>query len=65
MGLRAEVWFWKDGVLTVHVLDGVGYRIVERSSFLPELDLTQMCSFLDRPTQIEAVRDFRALLRRG
>ena len=60
-----EVWFWQDGRLSVHVLDGVTYRAVERSTFLPELDLTVLCSFLDRRTQTEAVRDFREHLRRG
>ena len=58
-----EVWFWQDGRLSVHVLDGLSYRAVERSTFLPELDLTALCTFLDRPTQTEAVRDFRTYLR--
>jgi Uma2 family endonuclease len=58
-----EVWFWQDGRLSVHVLDGLTYRVADRSAFLPDLDLVMLCSFLDRPTQTEAVRDFRAYLR--
>ena len=59
-----EVWFWQDRQLTVHLLEGLAYRQVERSSFLPALDLVALCSFLDRRTETEAERDFRAYLRR-
>ena len=58
-----EVWFWQDGRLSVSVLDGLAYRAAARSTFLPDLDLQLLCSFLDRPTQTEAVRDFRDHLR--
>ncbi len=60
-----EVWFWKDGRLSVHVLDGLAYREAARSTFLPDLDLDLLCSFLDRPTQTQAMRDFRAHLQRA
>ncbi|HVV84547.1 MAG TPA: Uma2 family endonuclease [Kofleriaceae bacterium] len=59
-----EVWFWRDGRVTVHVLDGLSYRESRRSTFLPDLDLELLCSFLDRPTQTQAMRDFRDHLRR-
>jgi Uma2 family endonuclease len=62
LGIR-EVWFWEDGVLSVHVLDGDSYRRSERSSILPGLDLALLCSYLDRRTAIEAMRDFRDALR--
>ncbi|HVV82526.1 MAG TPA: Uma2 family endonuclease [Kofleriaceae bacterium] len=57
-----EVWFWQDGELSVHVLDGGSYRRVGRSPSFPELDLAVLCTFLDRRTVNEAVRDFRAAL---
>jgi Uma2 family endonuclease len=58
-----EVWFWEQGVLNVHVLDGDGYKSSSRSAVLPELDLELLCSFLDRRTAIEAMRDSRDALR--
>ena len=59
-----EVWFWQDGVLTVHVLDGLAYRVSSGSVCLPELDLDALRSCLDHPTQTAAVRAFRDHLRR-
>ena len=58
-----EVWLWKNGVLTVHVRSGDHYRTAERSALLPELDLALMCTFLDRRTATEAMREFRDALR--
>jgi Uma2 family endonuclease len=61
LGVR-EVWFWKDGSIQIHVLGGAGYEERARSACLPELDLALLCSFLDRPTAIQAVKGFRAAL---
>jgi Uma2 family endonuclease len=58
-----EVWFWKTGALTVHVLADRKYAVAKRSAALPDLDLDLMASFMDRPSAIEAMRDFRAALR--
>ena len=58
-----EVWFWKDGVLSVHVLSQGRYQRAERSALLPALDLALLCSFLDRRSATEAMRDFRDALR--
>jgi Uma2 family endonuclease len=58
-----EVWFWKDGKIEVHVLRSGGYEGTERSVLFPALDLVQLCSFLDRPTALQAVRAFRDALR--
>jgi len=57
-----EVWFWHRGKIEVHGFDGTGWRRVERSSYLPDLDLALLCSFLDRPSTTAAIRDFRAAL---
>jgi Uma2 family endonuclease len=58
-----EVWFWRDGVIQVHVLDGDSFRSSPSSRCLPDLDLALLCSFLDEPTVTQAVRAFRAALR--
>ena len=58
-----EVWFWKNDVLSVHVLSEGRYQMAERSALFPELDLKLLCSFLDRRSATEAMRDFRAALR--
>jgi len=60
-----EVWFWKDNVLSVHVLSEGRYHSAERSSLLPGLDLALLCSFLDRRSATEAMREFRDALRAG
>jgi Uma2 family endonuclease len=59
-----EVWFWKDGRIQVHVQRGDGYERAARSALFPGLDVDLLCSFLDRPTALQAVRAFREALRR-
>lgn len=44
---------------------GKGYQTAERSALLPGLDLALLCTFLDRRSAIEAMRDFRDALRAG
>ena len=60
-----EVWFWKDGHLSVHVLSADRYEKAERSAVFPELDLALLCTFLDRRSATEAMRAFRDALRAG
>ncbi len=60
-----EVWVWKDGMLTVHVLRDGSYAPTDASTVLPDLDLPQLLSFLDRPTTFDAIRDYRAALEQG
>lgn len=57
-----EVWFWKDDAIQVHVLGEGGYQTVRSSACLAGLDVDQLCSFLDRPTAMQAVKAFRAAL---
>jgi Uma2 family endonuclease len=57
-----EVWFWKNDVIQVHVLVGEEYGQAEHSAVLPGLDPQLLCSFLDRPTAMQAVKAFRAAL---
>jgi hypothetical protein len=63
LGVR-EVWSWKHpNTITVHVLNREWIEVA-RSQHLPYLDLELMCSFLDRPTMTQAMRDFRSALER-
>ena len=58
----AEVWFWRDERITVHILRGERYEAVLRSSALPGLDTALLASFLDRPFLSIAKRDYRSAL---
>ncbi len=60
-----EVWFWKDGVIRIHVLTGDAYQGREHSAALPGLDMALVTSLLDHPTAIQAVKAFRSALGRG
>ncbi|MBI4612003.1 MAG: Uma2 family endonuclease, partial [Planctomycetes bacterium] len=48
-----------------HVLRGEQYAPARKSKVLPDIDLAELASFLDRPTTSRAIRDYRAALRRG
>ncbi len=61
LGVR-EVWFWCDDVIDIYLLDGDGYERTEHSACLPGLDIELLCSFLDHPTALQAVRAFRDAL---
>ncbi len=58
----SEVWLWRDGGIEVHVLDGDQYETTQTSRCLPGLDLELVCSVLDRPTAMQAVKALRAAL---
>ena len=62
LGVR-EVWFWRRGVLTPHVLRDGAYVEVPASEALPAIDLAQLASFLDRPSTSAAMRAYRDALR--
>jgi Uma2 family endonuclease len=66
LGVR-EVWFWRRGRLTAHVLSGETFTEVPESKVLPGIDLAELASYLDRPTASQAIREYRAALlaRRG
>lgn len=59
-----EVWFWKVGRIEVHVLRAGRYERTARSALFSDLDIDLLCSFLDRPTALQAVRAFRDALRK-
>jgi Uma2 family endonuclease len=56
-----EVWFWERGQLRCYGLDAdsSAYRPLERSRFLPELDLALIQRCMQAPSQTEAVRLLR------
>lgn len=64
LGVR-EVWYWRKGEITPYRLRGERYRRIAASKVLPGIDLAQLTSFLDRPFTSQAVREYRASLRRG
>jgi Uma2 family endonuclease len=57
-----EVWFWERGQLRCYCLDkdSSGYRPLERSLFLPGLDLALIQRCMLAPSQTEAIRLLRA-----
>lgn len=57
-----EVWFWRRGRITVHLLEQGAYAEVPESRALPGMDLLQLASYLDRPTASQAIREYRAAL---
>ena len=59
----SEVWFWEDGVFTLHHLRGHGYEQVRRSELpeLRDLDITLLtrCVLMAETSRIEAYNEFR------
>lgn len=58
-----EVWFWIEDRIEIHVFRGDRYEPSDRSALFPELDIALLCTFLDRPTALQAVRAYRDALR--
>jgi Uma2 family endonuclease len=62
LGVR-EVWFWEEGRLVVHHLEGRGYVESTTSRLLPGLDLTELVTFVRESDQTASVRAYRRALR--
>jgi hypothetical protein len=60
-----EVWIWRHGEISVHVLRGRQYEPVRGSAALSGIDLEQLASFLGRESTSVAMREYRAALRAG
>lgn len=58
----AEVWLFERGAFALHRLTPAGYQQIERSGFLPELDLGLIAELAVRPDQDEALRELRRRL---
>ena len=63
LGVR-EVWRWKDARIEIRVLREQRYELSEQSAVFPDLDVSLLASFLDRPTALQAVKAFTLALRR-
>lgn len=53
LGVR-EVWFYEDGAFDLYALGDDGYRRIERSAFVPELDFGVLARFVALDDQHEA-----------
>jgi Uma2 family endonuclease len=58
-----EVWFWRRGRLTVHVLRGDAYEEAASSQVLAGIDLAELARYLERAPTSRAIRDYRDALR--
>lgn len=58
-----EVWIWRRGRMTVHVLADDGYHTAERSRLLPTLDLDLLLRFVRADDHTAAARAYRDALR--
>lgn len=62
LGVR-ELWVWQKGTIVIRARGTRGYRTVAQSQVLPELDLAELTTFLDRSKTSIAMRDYRAALK--
>jgi hypothetical protein len=59
-----EMWVWdRDAGLRVFALRDGDYEPAKSSRFFPDLDVAWFATFLDQPTQSQAVRALRTALR--
>lgn len=54
-----EVWFWQDGKISLHSLEGDDYQEVSQSNFLPDLNTNKLAQCVEIPSRLQAVREFR------
>lgn len=54
-----EVWFWEDGLLTLHHLRADGYERICNSEVLPDLDINLLTQCVLMTSIVEAMRSFR------
>jgi len=59
-----EVWFWKNDLISVHVLERDGYESRDRSVCLQDLDLELVCRLAQVEPTSAAIRQLVATLRR-
>ena len=59
----SEVWFWNGQQFRLYALEAGGYAEIERSRWLPDLDLAQLASFVGARDQTAAVREYLRRLR--
>ena len=57
-----EVWFWQNERFIIYRLKEQEYKQIERSEFLPDLDLVLLSQFVNYDNQTEAVIAYRDAL---
>jgi len=60
-----EVWFWEDGLLTLHHLRADGYERIYGSEVLPDLDINLLTRCVLMTSRLEAIREFRQGISQG
>lgn len=60
-----EVWFWEDGLFTLHHLRPEGYERIYTSELLPDLDIDLLTRCLLMTSRVEAIREFRRGISQG
>lgn len=58
-----EVWFWEDGLFTLHHLRADGYERIYASEVLKDLDINLLTRCVLMTSMLEAIREFRRGLR--
>jgi hypothetical protein len=59
-----EVWFWENNCFSLYYLDSGNYQAIERSRFLPQLDLSLLADYAISPEPpMDAVIEFRQKMR--
>ncbi|MGK7952986.1 MAG: Uma2 family endonuclease [Xenococcaceae cyanobacterium] len=61
LGVR-EIWLWQDNQFSLYRLIKEKYEKIDRSEFLPDLDLTLLSQFVNYNNQTEAVIAYRDAL---
>jgi Uma2 family endonuclease len=63
----SEVWFWENGNFTVYYLVDatVGYKPVNRSQLLPNLDLNCLAKYVNPAEEPQMVRAYRQAIKRS
>lgn len=59
-----EVWFWEDGLITIHALRPGGYELIPRSELLPQLDVRSVEFHSRMADQFDAINSFMDELQR-
>ena len=57
-----EVWFWMADQLAVYQLQRGAYQQMDRSQFLPDLDLSLLSGYIASEDQYDAVTEFLAAI---
>lgn len=58
-----EVWFFRNNIFQVYILQGESYQEVVKSVLLPNLDLRMLAEYTLLPDTLEAVLEFRQRVR--